>query len=106
MVRGKRNFITPNKLELGFSLMWCLHEESLANHIGERKPRQLQEDLLKEASQIDVDEGFDEIEGEGEGEVIDDTKSEMSVMTTMTMKSKLEEVIEKRGAEVNIVKIP
>lgn len=76
MVRGKRNFITPNKLELGFSLMWCLHEESLANHIGERKPRQLQEDLLKEEEQqMNQEEEFEAMEGEGE----DDTKSEMSM---------------------------
>jgi hypothetical protein len=39
MIRGKRNFITPSKLELGYSLMFCLDEESIPNHIGERKPR-------------------------------------------------------------------
>jgi hypothetical protein len=39
LIRGKRNFITPSKMELGFSLMFCLHEDSIANHIGERKPR-------------------------------------------------------------------
>jgi len=49
MVRGKRNFITPTKMDLGFTLMFALHEESLANHIGERKPRIQQED--QEASQ-------------------------------------------------------
>ena len=39
IIRGKRNFITPNKLELGFTLMFSLSPESIANHIGERKPR-------------------------------------------------------------------
>lgn len=39
MIRGKRNFLNPSKLELGFTLMYCLNEESIANHIGERKPR-------------------------------------------------------------------
>ena len=39
IIRGKRNFITPNKLELGFTLMFALNPESIANHIGERKPR-------------------------------------------------------------------
>lgn len=39
MIRGKRNFITPNKMDLGFTLMFSLHEESLANHVGERVPR-------------------------------------------------------------------
>jgi predicted ribosome quality control (RQC) complex YloA/Tae2 family protein len=39
IIRGKRNFITPNKLELGFTLMFSLSPESIANHMGERKPR-------------------------------------------------------------------
>lgn len=45
MIRGKRNFITPNKLELGFTLMFTLNEESIPNHIGERKPRLNQEEM-------------------------------------------------------------
>jgi len=40
IIRGKRNFITPQKLELGFTVMFCLGEESLAAHMGERKPRE------------------------------------------------------------------
>jgi hypothetical protein len=44
MIRGKRNFITPNKLELGFTLMFLLNDESIANHLGERKPRLAKED--------------------------------------------------------------
>ena len=39
IIRGKRNFITPNKLALGFTLMFYLSPESIANHIGERRPR-------------------------------------------------------------------
>lgn len=39
IIRGKRNFITPNKLELGFTLMFTLSPESIANHLGERRPR-------------------------------------------------------------------
>ena len=45
IIRGKRNFITPNKLELGMTLMFILNEESLAHHIGERKPRLHREDM-------------------------------------------------------------
>jgi hypothetical protein len=44
MIRGKRNFITPNKLELGFTLMFLLNEESIAGHLNERKPRIAKED--------------------------------------------------------------
>lgn len=39
IIRGKRNSITPSKLELGFTIMFSLNEESVANHMGERKPR-------------------------------------------------------------------
>lgn len=39
IIRGKRNFINPPKLELGFTLMFCLTEESVANHMGERRLR-------------------------------------------------------------------
>jgi len=40
IIRGKRNFLTPSKIELGFTVMFCLGEESLADHLGERKPRE------------------------------------------------------------------
>ena len=49
IIRGKRNFITPSKLELGFTLMFSLSPESIGNHIGERRPRNL-------ANQEDEDE--------------------------------------------------
>jgi len=45
IIRGKRNFIQPQRIELGFTLMFCLGEESLANHVGERKPRESIEEL-------------------------------------------------------------
>lgn len=48
IIRGKRNFINPQKLELGFGLIFCLGEESLANHMGERKPRENFEELQDE----------------------------------------------------------
>lgn len=40
IIRGKRNFLQPQRLELGFTLMFCISEESLANHIGERQNRE------------------------------------------------------------------
>jgi hypothetical protein len=55
MIRGKRNFITPNKLELGFTLMFSLNPESIANHIGERKPRNQQNDDDSQAAIEDED---------------------------------------------------
>lgn len=49
IIRGKRNFINPPKLELGFTLMFCLSEESLANHLGERHLRQDEKELELQA---------------------------------------------------------
>jgi len=37
MIRGKKNFLRPTKLEMGFSLLFKLGEDSLAHHLGERK---------------------------------------------------------------------
>jgi hypothetical protein len=45
IIRGKRNFVQPRALQLGLTLMFALNEESLANHIGERKTRLEQEDI-------------------------------------------------------------
>ena len=44
IIRGKRNFVQPRALQLGLTLMFCLAEESLSNHIGERKVRLEDED--------------------------------------------------------------
>jgi hypothetical protein len=53
MIRGKRNFITPNKIELGLTLMFSLHEDSIVNHLGERKPR-LDEDEMEKLTNSEV----------------------------------------------------
>ena len=52
MIRGKRNIMTPSKLELGFTLMFSLNEESIANHMGERRPRLQQDEMADATSQM------------------------------------------------------
>ena len=47
IIRGKRIFVMPRALQLGFTLMFTLNEDSLANHIGERKIRLDQSDIEK-----------------------------------------------------------
>jgi len=39
MIRGKKNYIRPSKLEMGFTYLFCLDEMSIANHINDRKIR-------------------------------------------------------------------
>lgn len=54
MIRGKRNIMTPSKLELGFTLMFTLNEESIANHMGERRPRLQQDEMNNSQAQQDT----------------------------------------------------
>ena len=40
MIRGKKSFLSPSKLEMGLVLLFKLGEESIAAHLGERKGRE------------------------------------------------------------------
>jgi hypothetical protein len=51
MIYGKRNFITPTKMDLGFTLMFALDNSSLANHAGERKVK-LDEEEMEQQTQL------------------------------------------------------
>jgi predicted ribosome quality control (RQC) complex YloA/Tae2 family protein len=39
MIRGKKNYVRPSKLEMGFTYLFCLDEMSIPNHINDRKIR-------------------------------------------------------------------
>eukprot|EP00160_Parvularia_atlantis_P014103 Unigene330_Nuclearia_a/m.1124 Unigene330_Nuclearia_a/g.1124 ORF Unigene330_Nuclearia_a/g.1124 Unigene330_Nuclearia_a/m.1124 type:complete len:726 (-) Unigene330_Nuclearia_a:1010-3187(-) len=39
MIRGKKNFLPPVQLVLGFGLLFKVDEASVANHLNERRPR-------------------------------------------------------------------
>jgi len=39
MIRGKKNYLPPQPLVMGFGFMFRLDEESIAAHLGERAPR-------------------------------------------------------------------
>ena len=39
MIRGRKNFLPPNSLIMGFGLLFKLDESCLANHVGERRIR-------------------------------------------------------------------
>jgi hypothetical protein len=79
MIYGKKNFITPSRLEMGFGLIWKVDEESVKNHEGERVRRDEGNEagadlddpdrLIKHASSIKennpkpVEQKLDEAEG-------------------------------------------
>eukprot|EP00282_Hemiselmis_andersenii_P032768 CAMPEP_0169451756 /NCGR_PEP_ID=MMETSP1042-20121227/13868_1 /TAXON_ID=464988 /ORGANISM="Hemiselmis andersenii, Strain CCMP1180" /LENGTH=638 /DNA_ID=CAMNT_0009563691 /DNA_START=64 /DNA_END=1977 /DNA_ORIENTATION=- len=39
MIRGKKNFLPPNPLVMGFGLLFRIDETCVANHVGERRVR-------------------------------------------------------------------
>ena len=39
MIRGKKNYVNPQRLELGCTIMFRLDDDSVANHINERRNR-------------------------------------------------------------------
>ena len=39
MIRGKKNYINPQRLELGVTIMYKLDDDSIANHLNERRNR-------------------------------------------------------------------
>merc|ERR1712062_416879 len=69
MIRGKKNFLPPATLIMGFGFLFKLEESSVERHKGERKVRGLEEtsDPMVES----VAESLDEVEinvEEGESE--------------------------------------
>lgn len=37
MIRGKKNFVNPARIEMGMALLFKLDISSVKNHVGERK---------------------------------------------------------------------
>lgn len=37
MIRGKRNFVQPNRMEMGVTLLYKIDQESVKRHINDRK---------------------------------------------------------------------
>ncbi|KAK1318279.1 hypothetical protein QJS10_CPB04g01045 [Acorus calamus] len=63
MIRGKKNFLPPHPLVMGFGILFRLDESSLASHINERRVRGEEEELP------DMEEGEslkEEIDSESE----------------------------------------
>ena len=44
MIRGKKNFLNPAKLEMGMGLLFKVDESCIAKHVNERKPRNIFQD--------------------------------------------------------------
>uniref|UniRef100_A0A8C4ZAK4 Nuclear export mediator factor n=1 Tax=Gadus morhua TaxID=8049 RepID=A0A8C4ZAK4_GADMO len=80
MIRGKKNYMPPSYLMMGFSFVFKVDEQSVFRHRGERKVKTVEEDmeaetssaaeLLEDGEELIGDDSSNEGEGEegGEGE--------------------------------------
>jgi hypothetical protein len=90
IIRGKKNFVNPPKLELGYTVMFVLDDISMLNHENERRLRGANDDgemeLLRNTSET-LDEEFD-----------DDEEDEVKVVSS----KKVEEV---KNKKVDVLKV-
>ncbi|KAG0577183.1 hypothetical protein KC19_5G137000 [Ceratodon purpureus] len=99
MVRGKKNFLPPNPLVMGFGLLFRLDDSSIAAHLNERRVRGEGEEGEVPSSKVVTEEDGLLPPGEGEtrGEDDDDT---LTLVTSSTTTSS--EVFD--TAELNAIK--
>ncbi|CAM8903062.1 unnamed protein product [Rhodiola kirilowii] len=65
MIRGKKNFLPPHPLIMGFGLLFRLDESSLGSHLNERRVRG-EEDGVNEAEETGVPDDHSETESEND----------------------------------------
>lgn len=75
MIRGKKNFLPPHPLIMGFGLLFRLDESSLGSHLNERRVRG-EEEGINDAEEGDPLKEISESESDDEGEV--DTANELA----------------------------
>ena len=75
MIRGKKNYLPPSHLILGFGILFKLGEECVENHKNERRVRTLMED---EQPQEIADNEVNEEEVNNQEEEEEEVKSESS----------------------------
>ncbi|XP_008309314.1 ribosome quality control complex subunit NEMF [Cynoglossus semilaevis] len=90
MIRGKKNFLPPSYLIMGFGFLFKVDEMSVFRHKGERKVKTVEEDmedeksrtaeLLEDGEELVGDDSGDENQGEGtaggDGEMMEEIKEE------------------------------
>ncbi|KAK7945190.1 hypothetical protein WMY93_000918 [Mugilogobius chulae] len=65
MIRGKKNFLPPSYLIMGFAFLFKVDDDSVSRHKGERKVKTLEEDLDEVSSRTEelLEEAEDELDG-------------------------------------------
>jgi hypothetical protein len=54
MIYGKKNFIQPYKMEMGFGLLFKIDDENIASHVNERNIREVDDIQTKEMTRMDT----------------------------------------------------
>eukprot|EP00038_Savillea_parva_P030846 m.80823 g.80823 ORF g.80823 m.80823 type:complete len:1353 (+) comp9372_c0_seq3:96-4154(+) len=73
MIRGKKNFLAPVPLVVGYGLLFKVDETCIANHVGERAPRQIADDSVDDTSVKDAARRADSlVDDKARGEEEDD----------------------------------
>eukprot|EP00111_Clytia_hemisphaerica_P007746 TCONS_00022497-protein len=54
MIRGKKNYLPPSHLVMGFSVMFKLEESSIPNHVNDRRVRTIEDDVASQVSEADT----------------------------------------------------
>ena len=75
MIRGKKNYLPPSHLILGFGILFKVGEECVENHKNERRVRTLMEDEQQPQEIADNEVNEEEVNNQEEDEEI---KSESS----------------------------
>src|SRR5690606_32388782 len=88
MIRGRKNFLPPATLEMGFGLLFRLEESSIARHLGEWKERDLgQEDMSLYS--LDPSQHFD---AEGSEDIGEEEKEEEFKQLQEELTAELEDI--------------
>jgi len=77
MVRGKRNYLPPTQLAMGFGFLFKLEESSVLRHTGERRVRNADDDDMSEFSSV-AEEQDQEIELEGPDDELEESEGEFA----------------------------
>ncbi|KAF0887578.1 hypothetical protein E2562_002297 [Oryza meyeriana var. granulata] len=72
MIRGKKNFLPPHPLVMGFGILFRLDESSLASHLNERRVRGEDEDALPD---VEAEPQKQESNAELDGELDSDNET-------------------------------
>ncbi|XP_029316522.1 ribosome quality control complex subunit NEMF isoform X2 [Cottoperca gobio] len=100
MIRGKKNFLPPSYLIMGFGFLFKVDEESVSRHRGERKVKTVEEDME------DVTSKAAELLEEGE-ELIGDDSSNEDEDGDGEMEKKIKKVVGRDdGASVELSAVP